>query len=430
MRHLSNSSGACPDPLVLQRWCDAELSPAEVARVGDHVAACADCRARCERLERDLALVTVRLGEEDEVWAAEAGDALEDVHRRLAREVSGRGRRGARHAWPWRAMARLRHVASGRTVAQLAAGAAVLAAAILVTAVSVDHWSVGASAERVLTEARVRERAWRYQSGKLRVQTVEHDLRVAGDPPRRWVTTTWFNNVVGQESYTARSVDPSGQLVGAWWMRTDGWSARFVANGSKTLTLDPPMSDLERLVPGLPPAQRLALESWRRDRRRQVRPQELAAVFAARVGEAVAPDLANGGPGRPQLLRVGPVFLLTYQVAETSAGGARATWVVEDTLAAADLVHERSFQRLIDDSGEVLREVERRLVHRQEGDPAEFARLMAEVEHPPADWKVRRRTPTDVLADALRLQARLQAAPSQRRSPTGRPDPPPAAVTR
>lgn len=430
MLHPFHSSGACPDRLLLQRCCDGDLSPAEVARVGGHLAACGECRAEFERLERDLTLVTVRLGEEDEAWATEAGAALEEVRLRLAGEEDGQHQVGSRPSWPARTLARLRRFAGAGLAWRLAAGVAVLAAAIVVTAMTVGRWSVGASAERVLTEARVRERAWRYQSGKLRVQTVEHDLRVAGESPRHRVTTTWFNNVVGQESYTARSVDPSGQLVGAWWMRTDGWSARFAANGSKTLTLDPPMRDLERLMPGLPAAQRLALEFWLRDRRRQVRPQELAAVLAARVSEAVAPDLASGRPGRPQLLRVGPVFLLTYQVDEPSADGVHATWVVEDTLAAADLVHERSFQRLIDDRGEVLREVERRLVHRREGDPAEFARLMAEVEHPPADWKVKRRTPTDVLADALRLQERLQAAASRPSSSTSRSDPPPAAITR
>ena len=108
------SNGACPDRLVLQRWCDGDLSPAEAARVAGHVEACAACRTACDRLDADRALVTIALGEEDEANDAQARDTLEFVRRRLAEATETRERREPpMTTWPLAVRTRLFTLAAG-----------------------------------------------------------------------------------------------------------------------------------------------------------------------------------------------------------------------------------------------------------------------------------------------------------------------------
>jgi hypothetical protein len=188
----------------------------------------------------------------------------------------------------------------------------------------------------------------------------------------------------------------------AWWTRTDGWSARFVASDGNLLTLDPPMADLKRLATTLPPEDERALSSWIQSQEWQVRPQRQVAALAAAAGEAgtFAPPTGER-QGRPQLVREGGSYRITYRVAPPFAAFANLTFVIEDTLAVADLAFERRFTRTVDLAGVVLDEAEHRLISRKEADPAVFAKLMADVDAPPAHWRVKRLTPAEVAAMAV-----------------------------
>ena len=175
---------------MLQRWCDGDLSASEIQRVGGHVSSCVTCRAECARLEQERTFVTVRLGEEDESWAAEARGVLESVERRLAVTVAAPEHQAHRAAgWLSRVRGRLRALQGAGSRRRAAAGATALAALVVGPAIVLDRWPISASAERVLTDGQVRERDWRFTPGKTRMQTVRHDWRERGRPDRSAVRT-------------------------------------------------------------------------------------------------------------------------------------------------------------------------------------------------------------------------------------------------
>jgi len=407
------SNGACPDALTLGRFVDDDLAGPEARRLVAHVEACPACRNEVERLERLRTFVTVRLGEEDEAAAGSSRSALEQVRLSLLNarhepaaapigddsDAADRSPSGPPRG-PWWRAARRRGLAfpPWRTVA----AAASLAAVVVSSALVLDRWSVAASAERLLSEAQVVERAWRYQPGKIRVEVVDTTWRHADGRVDRAVTTLWFNNLPGQEGYTARRYDAQGRLRAAWWMKTDGWSAQFVGEGVNRLSLDPAIGEVEALVPGLGPEDQAAVRYWLADRQKQVRPLRLAATLAALMSEAgeVAPSQERG---RPTLLRAGPTYILRYPVKRTLADGRRVHVEHEDTLRVEDLARERSHEREFDANGNLVSEVERRAVSRRDSTIEEFTRLMDEVDGGyPAHWTIVRRTPADILAWARR----------------------------
>jgi hypothetical protein len=404
------SSGACPDRLVLQRSCDGDLSPAEAARVAGHVEACAACRTACDRLDADRALVTIALGEEDEANEAQARDTLDRVRRRLAEATEVGDRRApATEAWPMAVRAWLRALTAGPAVRRAALATAALAVVAVVTGVVWNRVTVSASAERVLTESRVREHAWRFEPGRTRVEVLDYTWREPGKDPRRAVRTFWFSTVPGEESYTAREFDASGALAAAWWMTSDGWSATFNARAATRLTLEPPMAELTQRLPMLPAEHRAALEYWIQNQRRQVRPQELAAPIAAAVGQSSGLEALQGERrGRPQLVREGASYRLTYRAVPTFEAPVGTMMVYEDTLAVADLAFERRVIRVVGPGGDTMGETDRRLISRKEADPGEFARLMAQVDAPPPNWNARRRTVDEVLAQAVAIWKALR----------------------
>ena len=223
------SSGACPDRLVLQRWCDGDLSASEVQRVGDHVLSCVTCRAESDRLAQERTFVTVRLGEEDESWAAEAREVTGSVERRLAVTVAAPEHHAHGAAgWLSRVRGWLGALQGAGSRRRAAAGATVLAALVVGTAMVLDRWPMSASAERVLTDGQVRERAWRFTPGKIRMQTVRYDWREQGKPDRSAVRTRG----------SARSRATKATRAAKWtrwgrWLRRGGCGPTAVRAGPR-----------------------------------------------------------------------------------------------------------------------------------------------------------------------------------------------------
>jgi len=181
------------------------------------------------------------------------------------------------------------------------------------------------------------------------------------------------------------------------------------------------MAELEQLLPTLRPADAAALRFWIQQMQVQVRPQEQAASVAALLGDAARLGAFSGQrQGRAQLLRIGPVYRLTHSVvAPFSPPG--TTLFIEETLAVSDLVPEHRVSRTVAPNGETADETEQRLISRGEADPGEFARLMAEVDSPPAHWQVRRVRPAEVLARAVAIWELIAASAPQLLRPVAAP---------
>jgi hypothetical protein len=185
-------------------------------------------------------------------------------------------------------------------------------------------------------------------------------------------------------------------------MRTDGWSAQFVGGEVNRLSLDPPITEVEAMLPGLGPEEQEAVRYWLSDRQKQVRPQRLVAHLASMLSDAA--DVANNqARGRPSLLRSGEIYVLKYPLERRFADGRRIRLEVEEMLRVSDLAREHYLEREFDAQGGVIREVERRTVSRRDATAEEFATRMSEVDGPyPDHWTIVRRTPADILASAVR----------------------------
>jgi hypothetical protein len=374
-------AATCPDRLRLQRWIDGDESLVDSGALAAHVPTCARCQAEVAAIDADRALIAALLSAEDIAAARDARAALAAVRRRLAVGDSPAPRAAA----GWR----------------LAPAAAVFAIVALALGV-LQRQPLEASAEWLITETQVRQRAWRTRPGKVRVETYDIEVGEPGQAPRRTRRTTWFSTVPGEESSITRITTPSADLVSAMWTRTDGWTARFDTSGGPQLSLDPPTADLEALLPTLPAADAEALRFWLRTRAWRVRPGDQATSQAAFLGGHASAYTRGLGTlvAPPRVQRDRSAYRLSFTVTPHRSPEQGALMTVEDTFAGASLTLEHRLARTVSRQGRLLEWARHRLVTREDADPALLRQLLAEVDEPPPHWKVIHRRLAEILDEA------------------------------
>ena len=379
---------SCPDRLGLQRWRDADPSLVEADEIARHVDGCTGCQAALATLDEEQGAIATLLDGEDAAASRVAPHQLASVRARL---LPRRPRRSSRR--------------------RFAMVASALAATIVAAVAVLDRQPLEASPDWVLTESQVRARAWRTQPGMTRVEVYETHSQMPGKAPVRRRQVTWFSTVPGAERTTTRLLEPSGALVSASWTQTDGREAAFDTREGPRLTLDPPVAEVQALLPTLSADDAAAVRFWLGTKTWRVRPQEQAASQATMLSGAAEYTRGIGVlQGEPRLQRDGATYTLTFTVAPPPRPGHEGERLtIEDTFAAASLMHERRVVRRTTREGVLVDEGSRQLVSRGDANPATLAALMAEMDRPPAHWRLRRRSPADFLAQSRQMWATFKA---------------------
>lgn len=389
--HNDRFPGPCPDATQLRAWFDGALDADAAARTGRHVDRCGLCAAQLADLQREWRAIRTWLDHEDQAQAVDTTAALARVWANVAARTTplapivAQGRQSARAGdlpesrWLW------------RVAASVVVAAATLAAIFL----AADRTPVEASAEQLIARQKVQERQWRFERNTIRTQTQLYVIRRPGLPERRRTVTTWFSNVEGQEGRTSRELAEDGTLRSARWMKRDGWSAAY--DGARNeLVLDPLTSEFEALMPMLSDTERRLVVAHLEDLRWQVRPGDAAKRLTALIDAPSSQDRALTLQ-RLGLVRAGGVFIVTFEEKSPLDGPGEVT-TVEEHFAVSDLAMVKELIRKHDARGRLIEEEERQVLQRGEADPAEYTRLMAEVDTPRPEWRLRRRTAREVVA--------------------------------
>jgi hypothetical protein len=232
-RDADNASGEpCVDEVTLQAFSDGELDEARSEVILHHVST---CRACARVLARLCAVGTIAA---QELAGADAGVGSADVasvgrvEARLGSAFAAR--RSGRSGW-------------------VAAAFGAVALLLLLTVPSFNP-AAGASAERILTETILRERAWATQPGRVLHWVIESETHSLREPDGRHRVLCWQANGLGDESaYLVRDHDAQGALWSAYWRRTDGSEIRWRRDRQDEVVMIPPTTGLREALPGLSP---------------------------------------------------------------------------------------------------------------------------------------------------------------------------------
>jgi anti-sigma factor RsiW len=277
----SRPGDPCADPVTLQALLDGELDDAQTEVLMQHLLGCEGCAATVGELRRVRACAVEQLGRADDVDLVARGDALARVQRRIETALTGE-RPVRRHA--------------GWLAAGLGAAALFL---LLVTPTFVGD--AGASADRILAETIVRERAWATQPNKVLHWLLERDvLNTSADG--RFVTECWQANGPDHSSHVAREYDEGDRLVAAYWRREDGREVRWFSRtervgdaeiGPESVLIVPATADLRSGLASLDPSLRQGLEDYLRQREAASSPMQQTRDFAERFRRKASPSNAS-----------------------------------------------------------------------------------------------------------------------------------------
>lgn len=412
--HNDRFPGPCPDAAQLRGWFDGALDDDAAARTGRHVDRCVHCAATLADLQQEWRAISTWLGREDEARGADTAAALA----RVWAGVAARTAPSSPIATHGRHSDRADGLSGARWLWRVAASVVLAAGALAAIFLAADRTPVEASAEQLIARQKVQEHQWRFERNTIRTQTLLYVIRRPGRPERRRTVTTWFSNVEGQEGRTSRELAEDGTVRSIRWMKRDGWSAWYDAPRNE-LVLDPLTSEFEALMPMLSEAERRLVVAHLDDRRWQVRPADAAKRLTALVDAPSSRDRALTLQ-RLGLVRAGGVFIVTFEEESPLDEPGQVT-TVEEHIAVSDLAMVKELIRKHDARGRLIEEEERQVLQRGNADPAEYTRLMAEVDTPRPEWRLRRRTAREIVA-ALAKYAALHEHQVSTPAPAGESD--------
>ncbi|HEY7180253.1 MAG TPA: hypothetical protein VIC84_02490 [Blastocatellia bacterium] len=241
-----NVGAPCEDCLAWQRLLDEELNPSAAELLLHHLKFCRACAETALRLSHEKSICEEQLGLEDEGEEEFSRQVLARVRLRI--EEARQARRPAHFSRRWPQYA------------------AALILALLVIWLSLWR-QTGASAEEVLAEAILRERAKAYQPGKVLYWTLESDyINIPTYADGRYRTLSWQSNCDGNLAFITRRYDQENRLTQAFWRKPNGAEVRFVQAGGAVVEITPSNDELRAAAPNLEPALRGALEDYLRRR--------------------------------------------------------------------------------------------------------------------------------------------------------------------
>jgi hypothetical protein len=268
---------SCADRVTLQALLDGELGEARTEMLMQHVQGCGTCAGTLGEVRRLRAHCIGQLGQADEAEAASSHEALARVQSRLSAAIAGRPRR-PRLQWVW--------------LAALGTAALFL---LLVTPSFVGD--AGASADRILAETIVRERAWATQPNKVLHWMIERDvLNTAADG--RFVTECWQANGPEHSSHVAREYDEADRLISAYWRREDGREVRWYSRmqrigerevGPDVIVIVPATAELRASLSSLDTSLHQGLEDYLRLRETSSSPTLQTREFAEKFRRKASP---------------------------------------------------------------------------------------------------------------------------------------------
>lgn len=232
---------ACSDPLLLQRYFDGDLDPAQAELIASHLNDCDACRSDGRRVAEVRAFVQEQLGAEDEGEEEATARAVADI---------------ARHVLPV-------HTAR-QDVARWWRRTWMATAALIVMALIVPLFflsTLDASAAEILEEAAERGRMWMYQPNKVLAWQVDSvSSGIKGVPDGRWRTFFWRSNDSSNITEVSRQINPAGRVEFAYWLHADGSSIAY-SGRTGVVEIAPSIADTRKELPSLPPDLQNALSA-------------------------------------------------------------------------------------------------------------------------------------------------------------------------
>ena len=262
------TSPSCADELTWQRLADGEADPDRAELLWHHLSGCEACRACMAAVQSNRRVVSELLGKEDD--DSDAGAVVKRVQLLVQTESSLQppiaGAETSEAVTPRRARALLAWPTIPRTLWPRFAAAASLAA-LAVMLLWLPSAKVSATPDFVLSKARVSERAWTYQPGKVLRWVTEADIR--GNPympDGRYRSLWWRSNVEEQTGEILRKYDDKGQLSMGRWTKADGRVGYFTVRIPNRLSIEPSDAAFMAVLPSLSPVQQDAVRRHLRER--------------------------------------------------------------------------------------------------------------------------------------------------------------------
>ncbi|MFB3855501.1 MAG: hypothetical protein ACE148_17015 [Vicinamibacterales bacterium] len=313
--------GVCPGVETLQALAECELEEAAAELVCHHAGCCDHCASILTAIRRQRAWCMEMLATEVEAGAESDRQVLARVRSRLssldppatarrtegaaaasngssscgaARLQTANGDAPAATSLP-RARAKPgRPRRPGFGVWRIAALVSVpLGSVIAAGLLFPDH--VGASADRILEETILRERAWAAEPGVTLHWVVESDVRSRPSwPDGRHRFDIWQQNLAdGRSTRLSYHYDPAGSLTAATWQRTDGSTVTWLAGDGGQIHVAPPFRVLEAALPDLPPQLQDSLRAHLRARERSILPRLQNRGMAEYLRRSTDPAATN-----------------------------------------------------------------------------------------------------------------------------------------
>jgi hypothetical protein len=237
----------CREYLSWQGFVDDQIGVDEAELLLHHLAGCSACAEKIRTLKRFKSFCEDQLGSEDEKEEEQSRAALERTRQRIDAQRSAlKPVRPARRWWRYQAIA------------------AVIVLGLLALLYLPSIWrSVGVSAESVLEEATLRERAKLYQPGKILRWVTESDYQgLPGYPDGRYRIVHWQCNCDGSLALMTKRYDQSQQMIEAFWHQPDGTEVRFNRAAGDLVEITPGDDELRAALPALDGPRRQAVETY------------------------------------------------------------------------------------------------------------------------------------------------------------------------
>ncbi|MEP7273276.1 MAG: hypothetical protein ABI882_17385, partial [Acidobacteriota bacterium] len=242
-----NSDAPCKESLAWQSLLDEQLGLDETELLMHHLASCPACAEKLRTLSDAKSFCEDQLGSEDEDEEDTSSVILDRAKLNIqSQRPPLKPTRFGRSWWRYPAIA-----------------AAVFVALLSVLFLPSVWRRAGASAESVLAEAVLRERARAYQPGKVLRWVTESDFTgIAAYPDGRYRTTHWQCNCDGGLAFLTRRYDQNHELIEAFWHQPNGTEIRFVRAAGDLVEVTPADDELEAAQSTLDGALRRALETY------------------------------------------------------------------------------------------------------------------------------------------------------------------------
>ena len=326
----------------------------------------------------------------------------------------------ARALWTWPTMPRA-------LWPRFAAAASLAAVAVMV--VWLPSANVSATPDFVLDRARVSERSWRYQPGKVRRWVTESDIR--GNPlmpDGRYRTLWWQSNVEGQTGEILRRYDEKDRLVFGRWTKSDGRDAYF-SDGDKgsanRLTIHPSPAALGAVLPSLPVVQQDAVRRYLQERPYFLSPQMQGQSFGDWLVDAAEGRKPNRTIERRTTPEWGTVYYLRSERRRDGSQSGFESWVArfvdEQYIGLSDFRPYRRRTTRYNERGDAVHVEDSRVREFSDSTLEEFRAEDLDFDGAlPTGWTVVRQTPEQRAAEIARTRSARPATTDAPKPPASR----------